>query len=120
MTRRSAIAVLALALAATVWVPGTAETAAAADTLASPRACNTWWKATERVPVRRPAWNDGPVATTRSPVHHYLRRGERVRSCREAIARTESGPAYRACGGQGHIWQIVPGGQVPRACLKRA
>lgn len=55
-----------------------------------------------------------------SPIHHYLRKGEVVRSCLVAVARTDSGPAYRACGGEGHLWRIVPGGQVPQTCLKRA
>ncbi len=39
-----------------------------------------------------------------SPIHHYLRKGQVVRSCVVAVARTESGPAYRACGGEGHFW----------------
>jgi hypothetical protein len=80
----------------------------------------TTWEVTGRtVAVRRPAWNDGPVATPNSPVHHYLHRGDRVTSCTVAIARTEHGPAYRKCGRGGNVWGIVPGGQVPRTCLKR-
>ncbi|MFD9984002.1 hypothetical protein ACFWZJ_26865 [Streptomyces massasporeus] len=64
--------------------------------------------------------NEGPVAKTTSPVHHYLRRGDRVTSCVVAVARTESGPAYRKCGKAGNVWRVVPGGQVPQTCLKRA
>ncbi|WP_244362283.1 hypothetical protein [Streptomyces aquilus] len=40
-------------------------------------------------------------------------------SCVTAIARTESGPAYHKCGRDGHLWQIVRGGQVPQTCLKK-
>ncbi|MCF1646026.1 hypothetical protein [Streptomyces indiaensis] len=69
--------------------------------------------------VRRPAWNDGPVATTTSPLHHYLHRGDRVTSCTVVVARTETGPAYRKRGKAGSLWRIVRGGQVPQTYLKR-
>ncbi|MEV3970214.1 hypothetical protein AB0K68_19020 [Streptomyces sp. NPDC050698] len=55
-----------------------------------------------------------------SPIHHYLRKGQKARSCVVAIARTNSGPPYRACGKDGILWRIVPGGQVPKTCLRRA
>ncbi|MGW7513858.1 hypothetical protein ACWGJ0_39880 [Streptomyces massasporeus] len=88
--------------------------------LLTAKPCTTTWEVTGRkVAVRRPAWNAGPVATTTSPVHHYLHRGDRVTSCTVAVARTESGPAYRKCGEAGSLWRIVPGGQVPQTCLKR-
>ncbi|MEU1918328.1 hypothetical protein [Streptomyces massasporeus] len=89
--------------------------------LVTAKPCTTTWEVTGRkVAVRGPAGNEGPVAKTTSPVHHYLHRGDRVTSCIVAIARTESGPAYRKCGKTGNIWRIVPGGQVPQTCLKRA
>ncbi|ELP69513.1 hypothetical protein STRTUCAR8_00025 [Streptomyces turgidiscabies Car8] len=82
--------------------------------------CSTWWEVTgKKVAVRRPSWNEGPVATPSSPVHHYLRKGDRVVSCIVAIARTQSGPAYRKCGRDGSAWRVVQGGQVPATCLKR-
>lgn len=57
----------------------------------------------------------------RTPIHHYLCKGEVVRSCIVAVARTDNGgPAYRACDGGGNLWRIVPGGQVPETCLRRA
>ncbi|MCT9004605.1 hypothetical protein [Streptomyces rhizosphaerihabitans] len=34
-----------------------------------------------------PAWNEGWVATTRSPIVRYLHRGERVTSCIVAVGR---------------------------------
>ncbi|WP_328663244.1 hypothetical protein [Streptomyces sp. NBC_00328] len=68
--------------------------------------------------MRRPAWNGGPVATTRSPIVRYLRRGERVRSCIVAVGR-DPWSQYRECGG-GSLWRVVPGGQVPSGCLRRA
>ncbi|MFD0055067.1 hypothetical protein ACFVHR_15175 [Streptomyces sp. NPDC127168] len=107
------------ALATSALLPPAAE-AASAPTAASAKACATKWKAKQRVAVRRPGPNDGPVATMRSPIHHHLRKGQVVRSCVVAVDRTVSGPAYRACGGEGHVWRIVPGGQVPQSCLKRA
>ncbi|MGW0294741.1 hypothetical protein [Streptomyces tuirus] len=92
-----------------------------APALLTAKPCSSTWEVTGRkVAVRRPAWNDGPVATTASPVHHYLHRGDRVTSCTVAVARTQSGPAYRKCGKSGSLWRIVPGGQVPQTCLKRA
>lgn len=60
-----------------------------------------------------------PVAKTTSRIHHSLHRGNRVTSCTVAVARTESGPAYRTCGKAGSLWRIVPGAQVPQTCLKR-
>ncbi|MEW2250532.1 hypothetical protein AB0907_24725 [Streptomyces sp. NPDC006975] len=34
----------------------------------------------------------------RTPIHHYLRKGEQVRSHIVAVARTDNGgPAYRVC-----------------------
>ncbi|MCX4231805.1 hypothetical protein [Streptomyces ortus] len=87
----------------------------------SAKPCSTWWKVTGRkVAVRRPAPTEGPVATMHTRVDHYLHRGDRVRSCVVAIGRTASGPAYRACGRDGHVWRVVRGGQVPQTCLKRA
>ncbi|GGN40860.1 hypothetical protein [Streptomyces fuscichromogenes] len=101
-------------------VPSAAAAAAAGERAAgAARECTSLWRAVERVPVRRPAWNEGPIATSLSPVDHYLRRGQVVRSCTVAVARTEGGPAYRACGGEGNTYRIVPGGQVPQACLRR-
>ncbi|MER6465792.1 hypothetical protein ABT278_35740 [Streptomyces sp. NPDC001228] len=79
--------------------------------------CASTWQAVQKVAVRRPAWNDGPVATPRSPIVRYLRQGEWVRSCVVGVGRDAS--AYRECGG-GTLWRIVPGGQVPATCLRRA
>lgn len=111
-------AAAAATFAATALLAPAAEAAPAPTSVAAApaKACTTKWKAKQRVAVRRPA---GPVATMDSPIHHYLRKGQVVRSCVVAVARTESGPAYRACGGEGHFWRIVPGGQVPQSCLKR-
>ncbi len=84
------------------------------------KACSTRYEVTGRkVAVRMPEGN-APVASPDSPVVRYLHRGDVVTSCVEAIARTESGPAYRKCGRGGHVWRIVRGGQVPATCLKRA
>ncbi|MCW8383912.1 hypothetical protein [Streptomyces justiciae] len=89
--------------------------------------CTTTYKVTGKsVAVRRPAWNEGPVAKVNSPVVRTLHRGDEVTSCAVAIARTNSGPAYHKCGKDGHTWRIVKddrngkGGQVPATCLKRA
>jgi hypothetical protein len=71
------------------------------------------------VAVRRPAWNDGPVAKPNSPVDHYVRRGDVLISCVDAIASTQSGPAYRKCGRPGSVWRVVHGGQIPATCVKR-
>ncbi|WP_404200575.1 hypothetical protein [Streptomyces tauricus] len=116
MTAAMAAAVLSGSL------PTTAE--AGAPTAASAHApaaapCTSKWRAVQRVAVRRPGPYDGRVATMNSPIHHYLKRGEMVRSCIVATARTQSGPAYRACGKDGNLWRIVPGGQVPQTCLRR-
>ncbi|MEU0915053.1 hypothetical protein OG968_35680 (plasmid) [Streptomyces althioticus] len=92
--------------------PGVAATAPA-------KACAAKWKVTgKKVAVRMPEGN-APVAAPDSPVVRYLHRGDVVRSCVEAIARTQSGPAYHKCGRGGHVWRIVRGGQVPATCLKR-
>ncbi|MFD0305250.1 hypothetical protein [Streptomyces sp. NPDC127119] len=81
--------------------------------------CTTKWRAVQRVAVRRPGPYDGRIATN-SPTHQPLSRGQAVRSCAAAIAQTQSGPAYQACGKDGNLWRIVPGGQVPQTCLRRA
>ncbi|MGW0572984.1 hypothetical protein [Streptomyces tauricus] len=106
-----------LALPAT---PAGADTPVVAS-VHSPAAapCASKWRAVQRVAVRRPGPYDGRVVTMNSPIHHHLRRGEVVRSCVVAIGRTQSGPAYRACGREGSLWRIVPGGQVPQTCLRR-
>ncbi len=83
------------------------------------RACSAKYEVTGRkVAVRMPEGN-APVASPDSPVVRYLHRGDVVRSCVEAIARTQSGPAYHKCGRGGHVWRIIRGGQVPATCLKR-
>lgn len=111
-TRRPLITAAAAAVLATTLttVPHITATAAAAP-------CATKWTAVQRVAVRRPAWNDGPVATPRSPLVRHLGKGETVTSCVVAVGRGGRSE-YRACGG-GSIWRIVPGGQVPSGCLKR-
>lgn len=86
-----------------------AATAAAHSTVA---VCTTKWRVVQRVAVRWPGPHDGAVATLRSPVHHYLRKGQTVRFCVVAVARTPNGPAYRTCGRAGSLWRIVPGGQA--------
>ena len=71
--------------------------------------------------MRRPSPYDAPAATMRTPIQHYLRKGEQVRSRIAAVARTDNGgPTYRARGRAGNLWRIVPGGQVPETCLRRA
>jgi len=110
----------AAATAATLAVLVTPSVAQAAPTAAkAAKSCSTRWEAVQRVAVRRPGPQDGPVATMNSPVDHHLRKGQVVTSCVVAVARTESGPAYRACGADGHLWRIVRGGQVPQSCLRR-
>jgi hypothetical protein len=114
------LAAVVVLTGATATPQASAASSHRAPALLTARPCTTTWEVTGRtVAVRRPARNDGPVATTTSPVHHYLHRGDRVASCIVAIARTESGPAYRKCGKSGNVWRIVPGGQVPQTCLKR-
>ncbi|WP_406011171.1 hypothetical protein OG440_37315 [Streptomyces sp. NBC_00637] len=119
MTRLITACVLAAALIG----PGAAWPSAAAvpaRPAATSTPCTTVWEVTgKKVAVRRPAWNEGPVAKPDSPVDHSLRRGQRVTSCIVAIARTERGPAYRACGRHGSTWRVVPGGQIPQTCLKK-
>ncbi len=115
-------ATTAAMLAATALLaPAADATPAPAATAAAPaKACATKWKVTgKKVAVRMPE-GTAPVAAPDSPVVRYLHRGDVVRSCVEAIARTQSGPAYRKCAKGGHIWRIVRGGQVPATCLKRA
>ncbi|WP_316784585.1 hypothetical protein [Streptomyces sasae] len=65
--------------------------------------------------MRKPAWNEGPVAATTSPVVRYLRRGERVTSCVVAVGR-DAWSHYSDCGGG--LWRVVPGGQAPARCPK--
>ncbi|MGW6015823.1 hypothetical protein [Streptomyces sp. NPDC055210] len=113
-----ATALSGLALATTPAAAGAPAAVSAHAPAAAP--CTTKWRAVQRVAVRRPGPYDGRVATMNSPVHHHLHRGQVVRSCIVAIGRTQSGPAYRACGKDGSTWRIVQGGQVPQTCLKRA
>ncbi|MER5600588.1 hypothetical protein [Streptomyces sp. NPDC002265] len=113
LTRR--LLTTAVAVAA---VLATALSAAPPTTAAASAPCTSTWQAVQKVAVRMPAWNEGPVATTRSPIVCYLRRGERVTSCIVAVGRS-SWSQYRECGG-GSLWRIVRGGQVPAGCLRRA
>ncbi|MFF2367811.1 hypothetical protein ACFVU0_34565 [Streptomyces sp. NPDC058122] len=112
LTRR-----LRTAAAAVTAVLATALSAAP-PTAAASAPCTSTWRAVQKVSVRMPAWNEGPVATTRSPIVRYLHRGEQVRSCIVAVGRN-SWSQYRECGG-GNLWRVVPGGQVPSGCLRRA
>ncbi|MET8822619.1 hypothetical protein [Streptomyces rochei] len=94
---------------------------APAATATTPTAVNCtkkWEVIGKKVAVRLPR-GDAHVASPDSPVVRYLHRGDVVTSCVEAIARTQSGPAYHKCGRGGHVWRIVRGGQVPATCLKR-
>lgn len=109
--RRLLTTAAAVAAALTTGLPATPVAGAA---VSAP--CTSAWKAVRKVAVHRPAWNEGQVATTRSPVERYLRRGERVTSCVVAVGREAS--RYRECGG-GRLWRVVPGGQVPARCLER-
>ncbi|WP_432044044.1 hypothetical protein [Streptomyces cadmiisoli] len=102
-------AVAAAVLGATLIVAPHATTTAAAAS------CTTKWTAVQKVAARKPTWNEGPVATPGLPFVHYLRRGATVMSCLVAVGKGGRSE-YRECGG---IWRIVPGGQVPAACLKR-
>ncbi|WP_328457545.1 hypothetical protein OG780_42590 [Streptomyces sp. NBC_00386] len=111
LTRRLLTTAAAVAALATVL-------STAPSTVAASVPCRATWQAVQKVAVRRPAWNEGPVATTHSPIVRYLRRGERVRSCIVAVGRN-SWSQYRECGG-GSLWRVVPGGQVPSGCLRRA
>ncbi|MGW2689959.1 hypothetical protein ACWC6I_43270 [Streptomyces sp. NPDC001414] len=110
-TTAAVAAVLGAALSAAPPAPAAPSRIAAAP-------CTSTWTAVQRIPVRKPAWNEGPVATTRSPIVRYLRKGERVTSCVVAVGRG-GWSQYRECGG-GSLWRIVPGGQVPSTCLRRA
>jgi hypothetical protein len=116
--------ILTVVVAALAAMPAAATSTAAASSASSVpsvKQCATKWVVTGRkVAVRRPAWNEPPVATQRTRVDHYLYRGDVVRSCVVAIARTDGAPAYRACGKAGHVWRVVKGGQVAQTCLKRA
>ncbi|MFD7879804.1 hypothetical protein ACFV5G_37955 [Streptomyces sp. NPDC059766] len=113
LTRRLSTTAAAFLLATAL---STAPPATAAPTASAP--CTSMWEAVHKAAVRKPAGNEGPVATTVSPLVRYLRRGEKVRSCVVAIGRGGRS-AYRECGG-GSQWRIVLGGQVPARCLKRA
>ncbi|MFJ3673627.1 hypothetical protein ACIPSE_45020 [Streptomyces sp. NPDC090106] len=113
-TSPRAAAVVAAVLSVLLVTAPSAPTAVAAPAAAP---CASKWKATKRVAVRRPAWNEGPIATTRSPVVGHLRKGKIVRSCVVGVGR-DSWSEYSECGG-GRLWRIVPGGQVPASCLKR-
>ncbi|MFD5538480.1 hypothetical protein ACFWIJ_11705 [Streptomyces sp. NPDC127079] len=104
----TAAAVSAVIAAGLSTVPPAAAAASAS--------CPSVWKAVRKVAVRRPAWNEGPVATTRSPVMRYLRRGERVTTCTVAVGRG-GWPDYRECG-CGSLWREAPRGQVPARCLE--
>ncbi|MFE2530762.1 hypothetical protein [Streptomyces sp. NPDC059371] len=104
---------LTMAVAAAVAAFATALSAAPPTAAAS---CTSTWRAVQEVTVRRPAWNEGLDATTRSPVVRYLRRGERVRSCIVAVDRN-SWSQYRECGG-GSLCRVVSEGQVPPGCLR--
>lgn len=108
-------------VAAVTALAGEPAVAAPSAAVAAPSAaaCTKRWEVTGRkVAVRMPESNK-PVASPDSPVVRYLHRGDVVTSCVEAIARTQSGPAYHKCGRGGHVWRIVRGGQVPATCLKR-
>ncbi|QWB23784.1 MULTISPECIES: hypothetical protein [Streptomyces] len=102
----------------------------AADALAAPSAPSApsapavpqdrcvWLTVTgKKVAVRRPG-KDEFSARPNSPVHHYVYRGDRLRSCVMTFNRGE--PRYRACGRWGTDWYIVRGGQIPATCVKRA
>ncbi|MGY5049899.1 hypothetical protein ACWDE0_30490 [Streptomyces sp. 900105755] len=101
-------AVLAASLSAAPPVP-------AASLRATP--CTSTWRAVQKIAVRKPAWNQPPVATTRSPIVRYLRKGEEVRSCVVGVGRDVS--QYWECAG-GMLWRIVPGRQMPAGWLERA
>ncbi|RSS17462.1 hypothetical protein EF914_24855 [Streptomyces sp. WAC05458] len=109
MTRLMIAAAAAATFAATALLTLAAKAAAApAVVVAAPiKACATKWKVTgKKVVVRTPEGN-APVAAPDSPVARYLHRGDVVRSCVEAIARTQSGPAYHKRGRGGHVLRIV-------------
>ncbi|MEU1121821.1 MULTISPECIES: hypothetical protein [unclassified Streptomyces] len=72
----------------------------------------------KRVAVRRP-WHGRSSASWDSPVHHYVRKGTRLRSCRMTFNRGNDGE-YRKCGKIGQDWYLVRGGQIPETCVKRA
>ncbi|MGW1537846.1 hypothetical protein [Streptomyces aureus] len=117
--RRSWAAAIMLVLTGVLATP--ADAAASFPHASARVVCATKYRVTGRVvAVRRPAWNDGLVAKPNSPVDHYVHRGDVLLSCVEAIARTQSGPAYRKCGRAGSVWRVVPGGQIPATCVKRA
>ncbi|QIP75451.1 hypothetical protein EZV63_36280 [Streptomyces sp. VN1] len=113
------IAVVA-GLVATPVMAAPAPATPTVSSVSSAKACTTKWRVTgKKVAVRMPR-GSAPVASPDSPVVRYLHQGDVVTSCVEAIARTQSGPAYRKCGKGGHVWRIVRGGQVPATCLNRA
>ncbi|GGQ50191.1 hypothetical protein ACFFKE_08245 [Streptomyces mutabilis] len=118
MNRFGKVLVLAAAVTALV---GESAVAVPASPASAPAAamCTKQWRVTgKKVAVRKPQ-NNQPVASPDSPAVRYLHQGDIVTSCVEAIARTQSGPAYRKCGRGGHVWRIVRGGQVPATCLER-
>ena len=130
MNRRLMTMVAATGAVLLAWAGMAPQASAAAPahrsaTSAAKAPCTTTYKVTGKsVAVRKPAWNDGPVAKPNSPVVRTLHRGDTVTSCAVAIARSDGGAAYHKCGKDGHIWQIVKddkngkGGQVPATCLK--
>ena len=79
MTMKQALTLLA-AVAAPTWAVAAPQTSAPPPhhepTLPTAKPCTTTWVVTGRkVAVKRLAWNDGPVAKTTGPVHHYLQPG---------------------------------------------
>ncbi|MFI1568223.1 hypothetical protein ACH4ZX_35275 [Streptomyces sp. NPDC020490] len=109
--RRAAAVAVAVLGAALITAPATSTAAASSP-------CTSKWTAVQRIAVRKPAWNEGAVATTHSPIVRHLRRGETVTSCIVAVGRG-GWSEYHECGG-GSLWRIVPGGQVPAGCLTRS
>ncbi|MDQ0390066.1 hypothetical protein J2S54_006886 [Streptomyces sp. DSM 42143] len=96
MNRFGKVLVLAAAVTALV---GESAVAAPASPASAPAAakCTKQWRVTgKKVAVRMP--QNKPVAPPDSPVVRYLHRGDIVTSCVEAVARTQSGPAYHKCG----------------------
>ncbi|WP_327425795.1 hypothetical protein [Streptomyces sp. NBC_01236] len=49
----------------------------------------------------------------------YVHRGDILKTCYTAIARTNSGPANHKCGKDGWTWHVMYGGQIPATCAKR-
>lgn len=109
-------AALAASTGALLLMPTTsAGASAAASTTAVGGSC-VWLTVTgEKVAVRRPAANE-TSATPRSPIHHYVHRGDRLRSC--VMTFNRGGVQYRECGRYGRDWYIVRGGQIPETCVR--